>query len=122
MSINDLNVTSVTEMSTADNCIMETARTGTLAGHLAGFYRLDGIIINWNRIIKMTSSKLRNRRVRATNGNRENRTLVKLAHWNAGNKFWQNKLIEIEEMLLDKTPDLVFISEANLFDTVPDQE
>ena len=44
-------------------------------------YSLDG---NWLLI----SNKLTNIRVRADKGNRENRSIIKLAHWNMGNSHW----------------------------------
>ena len=51
-----------------------------------------------------------------------NRNWVKIAHWNMGNKFWQNKRTEVEAVILEKTPDLLFISEANLMETVPEEK
>ena len=54
-----------------------------------------------------------NNTVRSTNGNRVNSTL-RILHWNAGSRLWTNKLIEIETLLLDKKPDILIISEANI--------
>ena len=68
------------------------------------------------------SKKMMNKLVHSRNGNRINRNWVKLAHWNMGNKLWQNKRTDIEAVLLEKSPDLLYISEANLFDTVPEWE
>ena len=47
---------------------------------------------------------------------------LKVIHWNAGSKLWENKLDMIENLLSDKKPDLCFISKANLWSHVPDYE
>ena len=70
----------------------------------------------------MISNKLRNKHVHASNVNIINRSIVKLAHWNMGNKCCENKKTEIEALILDKSPDLLYISEANLMDTLQDFE
>ena len=58
--------------------------------------------------------------MKAYNGNRVLRNLIKIGHWNAGNGAWDKKRIELEALLLQKTPDLLFVSEANLWDTLLD--
>ena len=63
------------------------------------------------------SSKLMNILQRSKNGNGG---VLKLAHWNAGARHWQRKILEIELFVQETDPDLVFISEANLFDSIPD--
>ena len=65
------------------------------------------------------SSKLRKRNVTAKNGNCQIKNVIKISHWNAGNQLWQNKRLEIEALILDNTPDLLFITEANLMASVP---
>ena len=68
------------------------------------------------------SSKLRNKIIKIKNGNRTDRNIVKIQHWNAGNSLWQNKKLTIEALITEKTPDLLFISEANLMSSLPDQD
>ena len=60
--------------------------------------RLDG---NCSKTIWL-SSKLRNKRIKMVNGNRIDRNVIKIHHWNAGNKLWQNKMLTIEALLLEK--------------------
>ena len=50
------------------------------------------------------------------------RNIVHIAHWNAGNAKWEKKITELEALLQDKLPDVIFISEANLFATLPDYQ
>ena len=59
--------------------------------------------------------KLQNRFQRATNGNGH----LKIAHWNAGARHWERKRTEIELLVGKIDPDLLYISEANLFTTTP---
>ena len=61
------------------------------------------------------SNKTKNRIVRARNGNRNGSTNLKIIHWNGGSKKWENKLLEIESLLLERKPDICYISEANLW-------
>ena len=68
------------------------------------------------------SNKLRNKSIKMKNGNRIDRNVVKMQHWNAGNKLWQNKKIIIEALILEKQPDLLFLSEANMMASLPTEE
>ena len=68
------------------------------------------------RQIILLSNKDRNARIKSYNGNRMN--LINIAHWNAGNSKWETKRIEIEALVLQKQPDLLFVSEANLWDNL----
>ena len=43
-------------------------------------------------------------------------------HWNLGSTHWQRKLEKIEALILEKVPDLLFISEANLMADIPDNQ
>ena len=61
----------------------------------------------------LMTHKLWNRIQRAMNGNRVNQ--LKIVHWNVGPRLWKNKLDDIEALLTEFTPDLCFISEANLW-------
>ena len=99
------------------------AHSGTLkAGPEIHFCQHSGQTIFWDGMPRLLSSKLRNKRVKMYNGNRLIRNIIKLAHWNLGNSKWENKLIEIEALVLELTPDLIFISEANMWDSVPDYQ
>ena len=59
------------------------------------------------------SRKVRNRLVRASNGNRQDRGL-KIAHWNAGSAHLRNKMDEVELAVAEHHPHLLGISESNL--------
>ena len=70
----------------------------------------------------MISNKARNKRIKSYNGNRMIRNILKLAHWNMGNLKWEKKRLEIEALALDKSPDILLISEANLWKSLPEEE
>ena len=70
----------------------------------------------------LISTKILNRIVRARNGNRSTAANLKVIHWNAGSRLWENKVTEIEALMLQMKPDLCFISEANLWDTTDDMD
>ena len=99
---------------------------GTLA--LDNFWRLAS---EWEPSAKleiMTRSrtmnipnKLRNRRMREVNGNSFRKVLT-VVHWNTGNKFWQRKREMVEACIQEKNPDIIFISEANMMSTVPEEQ
>ena len=57
-------------------------------------------------------------------GNRNNkvRKTLKIIHWNMGPKYWQRKIEEIEAVILQYNPDVFVISEANLLNSLPDNE
>ena len=74
---------------------------------------------SWLETLHSIASKLRNKRMKSYNGNRAIRNIIQIDHWNAGNAKWQNKITEIEAVLLAKKPDILFVSEANLYDTLP---
>ena len=58
------------------------------------------------------SSKQRNQKMRAMNGNRESRG-IRLAHWNAGSAHLPNKMTQLELAVADHHPHLLGISEAD---------
>ena len=62
--------------------------------------------------LQYLSSKQRNKKVRAINGNRERRG-IRLAHWNAGSAHLPNKMNQLELAVADHHPHLLGISEAN---------
>ena len=66
------------------------------------------------------SNKSRNKSVKMINGNRKNS--VQIAHWNLGSKRWKNKRDQIQALVDLKSPDLIFISEANLDEMTPEYE
>ena len=47
---------------------------------------------------------------------------MKVTHWNAGSKHFKNKLVEIQDFLASRKPDILFISEANVFSSNLDEE
>ena len=59
------------------------------------------------------SNKARNKLVRSRNGN-EGNNILKIQHWNLGSRHWHRKRTEIEALLQESEPDLLFISEANM--------
>ena len=102
-----------------------TGRTGTInpiEGQWTNFYLVAGKPVRWRNTVRWQSNKLMNSRIRSSNGNRETRNIIKIAHWNMGNSLWQNKRVEIDALVLDKQPDVLYISEANLMDTLPDSD
>ena len=96
------------------------AGTMSMDGRTAHSFLVDGQLKLWRRTIVYLSRKLRNSKVKAYNGNRQIRSTVKIAHWNAGNSNWENKRLEIEALVIEKTPDILFVSEANMWKNLPD--
>ena len=74
------------------------------------------------RSMVLISTKILNRIVRARNGNRSSSNTLKVIHWNAGSRLWENKTTEIESLVLQLQPDLCYISEANLWEKVDEME
>ena len=62
----------------------------------------------------LPSNKERNRKVRMENGNGFNNNIVKIYHWNAGPMYWNRKRDIIEALTLERQPDILVITEANL--------
>ena len=58
-------------------------------------------------------SMVTNYQSKYTNGNRKNQG-IKIAHWNKGNAFLQNKMPEIRNIISGLHPHIIGISEANL--------
>ena len=81
-----------------------------------------GSRIHWKDIVEMQSNKIRNKRAKTYNGNRAIRNVIKITQWNMGYNRWENKRVDIEVLTQEKTPDLLFITEANLFDTLPEYQ
>ena len=91
-------------------------------GNMNQYFLSANTVINWKRNLILQSKKDMNRQAHAMNGNRSRTSPIKIVHWNAGSRLWENKLLEIETLLLEKSPDLCFISEANLWESLPDWE
>ena len=68
--------------------------------------------------IVIHSNKMMNKITRAKNGNGRHSKTVKVLHWNAGSCHWENKTTQIESFLLEHSPDICIISEANIWDTL----
>ena len=66
------------------------------------------------------SSKKRNKLIKQKNGNGKNSLLI--SHWNLGSKKWINKRNQIQALVDTDSPDLIFISEANLDELTPPHE
>ena len=50
------------------------------------------------------------------------KNVLSLAHWNLGSKQWQRKLVELEMLTIEKKPDILFITESNLLEEIPDYQ
>ena len=66
------------------------------------------------------TSKKRNKLRKSINGNGKNFMLV--AHWNLGSSKWKNKVNHIQALVDSTSPDLLFISEANLYEATAECE
>ena len=66
-----------------------------------------------NKLASSTFSMVTNFQSRYTNGNKKNQG-IKIAHWNKGNAFLQNKMPEINNIISGLHPHILGISEANL--------
>ena len=67
------------------------------------------------------SGKEKNRVIKAQNGNRTLKQVIKVFHWNIGPGWWENKIVEVEGLIEENHPDLLFISEANLRNEISDE-
>ena len=59
------------------------------------------------------SPKKRNKQIKSKNGNIN--STIKITHWNAGSGHWVNKRTEIQNIIDSRKPDILLLSEANLF-------
>ena len=87
--------------------------SGQLPGHWLPPLQPTRRSLKETRHFLLLSNKDRNSRARSYNGNRLN--LLNIAHWNAGNSRWETKRTELEALVLQKQPDILFVSEANLW-------
>ena len=51
--------------------------------------------------------------MKITNGNRRN--ALDILHWNLGSTHWIRKTHHVQQLVDEKSPDILIISEANLF-------
>ena len=73
-------------------------------------------LLRWKINVVWISNKQLNKNVKIINGNRMSNSNLNIIHWNGGSRKWPNKILEIESLLLEKKPDLCFVSEANLWE------
>ena len=74
------------------------------------------------KLIVMSTSKIRNRNVKMRNDNGTMRQHVSVVHWNMGAKHWCRKTHDIEAAILQFNPDIFIITEANMKLTLTDTE
>ena len=79
-------------------------------------------IIKWKINVVWLSNREMNREIKSMNGNIFKSPRIKIMHWNAGSKKWDNKRTQIESLLVEKSPELLFISEANLWDDLSPED
>ena len=63
--------------------------------------------------IRIKSHSKRNKLVQITNGN--GRKTISILHWNMGSRNYINKTDEARQLLAEKNPDILIVSEVNLF-------
>ena len=68
------------------------------------------------------SAKVRNKKIKATNGNGVLGKTLRVTHWNLGSRHWKRKVLYISQLVHDFNPDLAYISEANLHQSTPEHE
>ena len=68
------------------------------------------------------SNKRRNKEVKSKNGNGDNRQNITILHWNLGSRMWHRKTLEIEAAILQYSPDVFVITEANLLKTLQEDK
>ena len=66
------------------------------------------------------NNKRRNNLIKQINGNGKNS--LSICHWNLGSKKWKNKRNQIQALVDQTNPDIMFISEANLDDSTPSHD
>ena len=47
---------------------------------------------------------------------------LKVVHWNKGSSWWENATSEVQALILQLDPDLLFIAEANMRTNIPDYQ
>ena len=99
----------------------DTGRGG-IDGNTANYFWREG---QWNKITRepeILTRKLRNKNIKMKNGNGNKQNILKISHWNIGAKQWPKKVEEMELLVQETEPDLLFVSEANLLKNTPNHE
>ena len=65
------------------------------------------------------SRKMRNKKIKMSNGNSRVKQVIKLVHWNMGSTWWERKKDEVLTVIEEYSPDILFISEANMRNDLP---
>ena len=66
------------------------------------------------------NNKVRNKNMKMYNGNR--RSNISVMHWNLGPRNWNNKREDIQLLVDQQKPDFLYVSEANLYNHIPEHE
>ena len=109
--------------SSYDNQDHVYIRKSDYRGNMCKLFKSKLFIPKFHFLIKpkylhQLSHKKHNKNIKIKNGNGKNTTTI--SHWNLGSKRWQNKIALIQAMVDSSRPDLIFISEANLYELTPD--
>ena len=75
--------------------------------HKDGDTRMDKGM-NWS-----VTNTVKNKMTKIVNGNIK--STIKITHWNPGSRHWVRKSVEIQQVLDTRRPDIMIISEANIF-------
>ena len=73
------------------------------------------------RILKnmyTSAARVRNSRMKSYNGN--GRSCVTVMHWNLGPRRWDNKTDNVQLLVDQHKPDILYVSEVNLYNEIPD--
>ena len=92
---------------------METRQESEIVLILLIYIDIDIIVKKWS-----LRHRDRNKLVKILNGNRTKKSL-KILHWNIRSRFWINKQEEIQCVVDEQDPDIMFVTEANLFKEDP---
>ena len=117
----------VTQNFTAEYTVIESSismSTMSTSMNNVHYIRLNGNIYKWAEVEGWITNKCRNRKIKTVNGNRGGgiKHTLKIVHWNAGGSWWEAKKEEIEALIFETEPDLLFISEANLRLNTPSEQ
>ena len=84
------------------------------------FWSLSTVVAVVKLSVLYSSSKVWNSLMKQTNGN--GKKAITIAHWNLGPAQWRNKINSIQAAVDMHSPDLLYISEANLYEVTPPYE
>ena len=60
--------------------------------------------------------------IKMYNGNGVLSRSISIVHWNMGLQHWKRKQEDVEALVLQKKPDLLFVTEANIIHDTPDYQ